>query len=636
MERIVRCLMKRAKILIVDDRVENLIAMEKVLAAMDAELLRAGSGNEALALTLDHDFALALLDVQMPGMDGYETAELLRQNRRTAHLPVIFVSAVFSGEYYQVRGIESGAVDFLEKPIVPQILRGKVAVFLDLYRQRRQLEEANAELVQNRDVLHSLVEQSSDGFVILDPDGSILFANHMARAFFGDCATAGELFTRILVAGGRSEVELEPGGEEKIVLEVSVSPTVWRGKRAYVTMWRDITERKKLENSLRAAAAAWRRTFDAISDLVSVHDRQCRFVRVNKALADFLGVPVRELVGRHCYEEMHGLQSPVPECPHLASIREGVPVSLEVEDHKRGKVLQITTSPYFDGEGDVAGCVHIARDVTAGKEQERQLQRYSEQLEELVAERTAELQAAQEQILRQEKLAAIGRLAASVRHDLRNPLGVIGNSVYFLKLILPKDNEKVARHLRIMEEQVRHCDTIIGDLLDFSKDMGINLEMTDLEAFCRRVLGGLNLPAGIRLDWQVEAALPQLPLDEHLMRRVLLNLVNNAVQAMPAGGRLQVSLGRDQDHLVLRFSDSGPGIPADILPDVFTPLFSTKPGGIGLGLSIVKDIVERHQGSVRCESGEGKGASFVLRLPLGEAAAGAETTPLPGGPETAG
>ena len=134
------------KILIVDDRVENLFALEIILRPLDAEIVRAGSGNEALALSLEHDFALALVDVQMPDMDGYETVSLMRQDRKTELLPVVFVSAVHSGKYHQIKGVEVGAVDFIEKPLNPELLLGKVRNFLELYRHRRMLEDFNREL----------------------------------------------------------------------------------------------------------------------------------------------------------------------------------------------------------------------------------------------------------------------------------------------------------------------------------------------------------------------------------------------------------------------------------------------------------------------------------------------------------
>ena len=139
-------LKEKPKILVVDDKPDNLLALEKILAEVPADIVKALSGNQALALSLEQEFALALIDVQMPDMDGYETVELLRQEEKTQDLPVIFVSAVYSGDYYRVRGVESGAISFLEKPIVPELLLGKVRLLLEMYRYKRELQEINLAL----------------------------------------------------------------------------------------------------------------------------------------------------------------------------------------------------------------------------------------------------------------------------------------------------------------------------------------------------------------------------------------------------------------------------------------------------------------------------------------------------------
>ncbi len=146
--------MKKEKILIVDDKEENLISLEYILNDFNVEIVRAFSGEEALKCTLKDEFAMAILDVQMPGMDGYETLELMRHRKKTKYLPVIFVSAIHQTDFHIIKGIETGAVDFIPKPIIPEVLKGKVSVFLDLYRQRQELnlvlkylEEKNEELI---------------------------------------------------------------------------------------------------------------------------------------------------------------------------------------------------------------------------------------------------------------------------------------------------------------------------------------------------------------------------------------------------------------------------------------------------------------------------------------------------------
>lgn len=145
------------KLLIVDDRPENIFALQKLLARLDVEVIAAASGNEALGFTLEHDFSVAIVDVQMPEMDGYELVSLLRGNPSTATLPIIFVSAIYSDEYHHRLGYEAGAVDFLSKPFVPEILLSKVKVFLELYDQRRQLQNLYTQVLHFNQELEGMV-----------------------------------------------------------------------------------------------------------------------------------------------------------------------------------------------------------------------------------------------------------------------------------------------------------------------------------------------------------------------------------------------------------------------------------------------------------------------------------------------
>lgn len=146
---------QKPKILIVDDRQENLIALETILEDLNVEFVRAVSGNEGLLQSLRHQYALAIVDVQMPGMDGFEMVSIMRQNPKTKNVPVIFVSAIYSDTYYVIKGIESGAVDFITKPINDDILRGKVRIFLDLHLQRTALESLVEELQNTKTILET-------------------------------------------------------------------------------------------------------------------------------------------------------------------------------------------------------------------------------------------------------------------------------------------------------------------------------------------------------------------------------------------------------------------------------------------------------------------------------------------------
>lgn len=175
----------KQKILLVDDRRENLIALEAILEGPRRQLITATSGNEALQLALKHDFALVLLDVQMPEMDGFEVAQLLRKGSRSRNTPIIFVTALSKEHKYVFQGYECGAVDYLFKPIDQQVLTAKVDVFLDLDLQKRRLQQAVVQMKRLKDENGRLLQAIGEGIIGTDQKGKITFANTAAGAVLG-------------------------------------------------------------------------------------------------------------------------------------------------------------------------------------------------------------------------------------------------------------------------------------------------------------------------------------------------------------------------------------------------------------------------------------------------------------------
>lgn len=172
----------KQNILVVDDHRENLIALEAILNAEGRNLIMAQSGNEALTLALKHDFALVLLDVQMPEMDGFEVAELMRKNKKTRHIPIIFVTAISKEQKYVFKGYECGAVDYLFKPIDQKILEAKVSVFLELDRQRRKLEQAVVQMKRLKDENERLLHALGEALIGANAEGKVTFCNEAACA----------------------------------------------------------------------------------------------------------------------------------------------------------------------------------------------------------------------------------------------------------------------------------------------------------------------------------------------------------------------------------------------------------------------------------------------------------------------
>ncbi len=240
------------------------------------------------------------------------------------------------------------------------------------------------------------------------------------------------------------------------------------------------------------------------------------------------------------------------------------------------------------------------------------------ELEARVEERTRELREAQEKLVRQERLAVLGQLAGSVGHELRNPLAVIHNAVYYLGLVLPQADPKIQEYLRTIESEVRTADKIINDLLDFARIQSVEREAIPAAELLRRVLERYPAPQNVHLTLGLPPSLPPLWVDARQIEQVLGNLVLNAYQAMPEGGQLSVfsEQSPNTEHwLLITVRDSGVGIPPENMSKLFEPLFTTKARGIGLGLAVSKRLVEANGGRIQVQSEVGKGTAFTLVLP---------------------
>jgi len=250
------------------------------------------------------------------------------------------------------------------------------------------------------------------------------------------------------------------------------------------------------------------------------------------------------------------------------------------------------------------------------KKSEERLREYSKNLEKIVEERTGDLKAIQRQLLVKEKLAAIGQLSSSVGHELRNPLGVIGNSVYYLNMKLKDRDANISKHLDILAREVRRSNRIISDLLDFSRARPPHLRSGDINALLRETLDGTAIPENITLDLDCSGAVPAFSFDSDQIHQLMVNLITNAFQAMPDGGTLCVRTGARGGFAEISVEDTGVGIPAEDMEKIFEPLYTTRARGTGLGLSIVKGIVERHGRTITVESKAGEGTVFTVRLPM--------------------
>jgi len=253
----------------------------------------------------------------------------------------------------------------------------------------------------------------------------------------------------------------------------------------------------------------------------------------------------------------------------------------------------------------------------------RDANRNEDELSRLVDEQTAELRAAQSTLVRQERLAVLGQLTGTVAHEIRNPLGAIANTFSVIKHKCLQGETDLRAALDRADRNIKRCDRIITELLDFARARGIQCEAVPLDSWLSDVLREQHIPNAIKvnLDLQTDNQLIQFDPDE--LRRAAINVIDNACQAMangslegePAAGELKIASRVTAQRVEIEVGDTGPGISSDILPQVFEPLFSTKQFGTGLGLSIARRIMEQHGGGLEIDSKEGRGTWVTLWLP---------------------
>jgi PAS domain S-box-containing protein len=409
--------------------------------------------------------------------------------------------------------------------------------------------------------------------------------------------------------------------------------------RQWVAEWKAAdTERKRAEETLKGllkqverAKQEWESTADSLPDLICLVDDQGRVIRANRTVETWNLGRVVDVRGQEFHELLHS------DCPNGScyldsfwrqaweeAIR-GQAAQCEAYDEILKRYVLIRVQPWKDwGKGTAAGSTVVTvRDITERKRAEEALKEYSERLEEMVDERTRELRDAQERLLRAERLAAIGQLGAGVGHELRNPLGIIKNSAYYLNMKLGHADEKVKKHLGIIEKEITRSNKIITDLMDFARVKRPALRKTDANLLVREAISRSKVPENVEVRTRLKRGLSPLMADPSQIEQVFINVISNAAQAMTSsdagetgkGGRLEISTRAEDGFIVTEFKDNGCGISEENLGKLFEPLFTTKTKGIGLGLAISKAIVEAHEGRIEVESELGQGTTFAVKLP---------------------
>lgn len=352
-------------------------------------------------------------------------------------------------------------------------------------------------------------------------------------------------------------------------------------------------ENARLFEKVSMAEAELENIFESISDMVYFNDKDFTIKKVNRAVEQIVGLTEKQMVGKKCYEVFHHTDEPCPKCPHAKTIKTGKSYVEELEDLFPGGTYLISSSPIFDLYGGMIGTVHVARNISESKR-------------------------LREKLLKAEKLAALGEMAAKIAHEIRNPLISVGG---FARRLEKKLEGPLKDYATIMVDSVNHLEVILKDMLGFVRETPIILVKGDLVEIMDQLIS-LFSPSlkerGISIEKDYREVSLEVPVDSNKIREALTNLIANAEQAMQNGGVMRISLYSTEEEAVIEVQDTGTGMTEYEQRHIFDPFFTTKISGTGLGMAITQRIIDLHRGRIELKSEVDVGTTFKIYLPLEE------------------
>jgi signal transduction histidine kinase/DNA-binding response OmpR family regulator len=562
-------------ILLVDDRADKLLSCEVMLAGLNQNIVRATSGKEALRCLLQQDFAAILLDVNMPGMDGFETAALIRQRPRSETTPIIFISAVNDTVTHISRGYSLGAVDYILTPVVPEILRAKVAVFVDLFKKTEQVKrqaEERAKLIREQ-AARAEAEAQQERLAFLADASNVLAGSLEYRETFQNLA-------QLIVPRLADFCIIDMTDEHGELQHAAI--TQREPEQEYKL--RDLRER--YVSSLAAKHAATKVFRSGKSEMCCDMNE--------KTLRDlFERKEDRELIRSVCATSF-------------------IAVPLRAHDRVLGVITMVNTSARACGPNELSLAEELAHRAA------------------LAVDNAGLYKVAQQARTEAERASlAKDRFLAMLSHELRTPLTPVLASVLALE---EEDDvpQNIRESLQLIRRNVELEARLIDDLLDLTRigkgKVQLSFEIVDAHTLLRNALEICQFEIEQKrlvLNTDLSATRVHLRADPARLQQIFWNLIKNAMKFTPEGGKLSIRTSNDStDQLRVEVEDSGCGIDGDLLPKIFNAFEQgerAQLGGLGLGLAISKALVEIHQGCISAASaGRNRGAKFTTVFPTCE------------------
>ncbi|APV48350.1 hypothetical protein BWI17_00800 [Betaproteobacteria bacterium GR16-43] len=572
-----------AAILVVDDRPDKILVFRSVLEDLGQEVVAVNSGGDALKQVLDRDFAVILLDVNMPGMDGFETAAMIRKRKRSSHTPIIFMTA-YSDEMHAAQAYSLGAVDFILTPFAPEVLRAKVRVFVELHQMAEHIRSQSDQRIAlaREQAARTAAEEAVRRSAFLAEGGRLLTSSLDPEALARDLSSFAVPFL-----GTMCVIALADEHQRISRTEIAWNdPDTSTGRRA--------TSAKRITEPVLAGA---------IERAIIVSRRE----QVSAAVADSEGIRIERIDGTEERLALSFHPRTFAVYPLVARGRTLGAMAVALASPRE----RFTAAETALGE-ELSGRVGIALDNARLYLQVRDNDRRKDEF------------------------------LAMLAHELRSPLAPIRNAIEVLR-VSGTAEARLPWARDVIDRQSRQLMRIVDDLLDVSRITSGKIQLRTEDVDVGAVLASAvetSRPVVEERRHELSVTAPTKSMHVHgdfaRIAQVLSNLLNNAAKYTPPGGRISVAATEEAGHAVFRVKDSGLGIPAPMLDgifDLFTQLDTTldrAQGGLGIGLTLVKRLVEAQGGRVEAASaGANQGSEFTVWLPLTKAPGSTVALPEP-------